>query len=382
MADENQKTPRVGPVSQNQPGQQPGQPNVQQQAPQRGVPGVQQPPVPSAEKIAEVMRKQQEEQARQVAEARARQEAIARGESPVPVAASQAEQQHTPSSRIGQAAAGESAPQQAQPQQAQPQESSEHEIPAHIRDQMPPEMRQAVGKIEPKKVPADQANTASPVPGMSAQEVLAGPQRPQEPPVQYAPAPQPQFNPNVQPYNGPQQYAPPVPQHYAPQQQAQPQQARYAQQQQEIVKPKIYWHPARSRGVDVELEDSIVKCVPEKGMVEESDPQARVVLALFSEILAVKEMAAGGAAVPPDLMNRMAGIEHRLQRLEMALYEQTQAMTQRARGVREQIEILQAKGMNADQILAELNGISQAAEQQVAQPQTQAPPPGEPGGGE
>jgi len=382
MADENQQTPRVGPVSQNQPGQQPGQPNVQQQPPQRGVPGVQQPPVPSAEKIAEVMRKQQEEQARQVAEARARQEAIARGESPVPAAPQQGEQAHTPGSRIGQAATqAEPAPQQPQPQVQQSQ-AGEYEIPAHIRDQMPPEMRQAVGRIEPKKVPVDQANVASPVPGMSPQEVLAGPQRPQEPPIQYAPAPQPQFNPNVQPYNGPQQYAPPVPQHYAPHQQAQPQQARYAPQQQEIVKPKIYWHPARSRGVDVELEDSIVKCVPEKGMVEESDPQARVVLALFSEILAVKEMAAGGAAVPPDLMNRIAGIEQRLYRLEMALYEQTQAMTQRARGVREQIEILRMKGMNADQILNELNGISQTAERQATQPQTQTPPPGESGGGE
>lgn len=381
MADENQQTPRVGPVTQNQPGQQPGQPNVQQQSPQRGVPGVQQPPVPSAEKIAEGMRKQQEEQARQVAEARARQEAIARGESPVPAAPQQSDQSHTPGSRIGQAATQAApAPQpQAQPQQSQ---TDEHQIPDHIRDQMPPEMRQAVGKIEPKQVPIDQANTASPVPGMSAQDVLAGHRRPEEPPVQYAPAPQPQFNPNVQPYNGPQQYAPPVPQHYAPQQQAQPQQARYAPQQQEIVKPKIYWHPARSRGVDVELEDSIVKCVPEKGMIEESDPQARVVLALFSEILAVKEMAAGGAAVPPDLMHRIGGIEQRLYRLEMALYEQTQAMTQRARGVREQIEILRMKGLSPDQILNELNGISQAAEQQVAQPQQQTPPQDESSGGE
>jgi len=340
---------------------------------------VQQPPVPSPEKIAEVMRKQQEEQARQVAEARARQEAIARGESPVPT--SSQPQQQTPGSRIGQAAA-QAEPVQSQQPQAQTPDSQEYQIPAHIRDQMPPEMRQAVGKIEPKQVPIDQANVASPVPGMSAQDVLAGHRRPEEPPVQYAPAPQPQFNPNVQPYNGPQQYAPPVPQHYAPQQQAQPQQARYAPQQQEVVKPKIYWHPARSRGVDVELEDSIVKCVPEKGMIEESDPQARVVLALFSEILAVKEMAAGGAAVPPDLMHRIGGIEQRLYRLEMALYEQTQAMTQRARGVREQIEILRMKGLSPDQILNELNGISQAAEQQVAQPQQQTPPQDESSDGE
>jgi hypothetical protein len=57
-------------------------------------------------------------------------------------------------------------------------------------------------------------------------------------------------------------------------------------------------------------------------------------------------------------------------------------MTQRARGVREQIEILQAKGLNADQILNELNGISQAAEQQATQPQTHTPPQDESGGGE
>lgn len=371
MADENQQTPRVGPVSQNLAGQPNAPQQAPQQAPQRGVPGVQQPPVPTPEQIAEVMRKQQEEQARQVAEARARQEALARGENPVVTAPqTQAGHQGVSGSRIGQAA-------------VHPESSGQvqgDEIPAHIRDQMPPEMRQALGRIEPKRVPEDQANVASPVPGMSAQEVLAG-QPQSQPRMQYAPQPQPQYNPNPQPYNGPTQYAPPAPQHYATPQQRE-QQVRYAQKQEDPSKPKIYWHPARSRGVDVELEDSIIKCVPEKGMVQESDPQARVVLALFSEILAVRELASSGGAVPPDLMNRLVGIEQRLYRLEMALYEQTNAMTQRARGVREQIEILQAKGMNADQILAELNGISKAAEQQTMSPQTQTPPPNDSGSGE
>ena len=119
------------------------------------------------------------------------------------------------------------------------------------------------------------------------------------------------------------------------------------------------WHPMRGSGVPVELTDCIIKGVPERGIMAENDPQARVVLALFSEVLALRQYIAGMAQtpqVPPDLMQRVV-------RLEQTLFEQRQSLSARARGIREQIEIFQMKGMTAEQIIANLQGQAVAAEQ-------------------
>ena len=323
MADENQQTPQVGPVSQNQPG------NAQQPNVQRGVPGVQQPPTPSQEEIQRVMREQQERQQKEIAEAKARADALKNQyQQPQP--------QSAPNSRIGQ-----QAPQQA-PQQ--------HQVPAYIQQQLPPEMQNAAAQATGQSTPQ----------GMSPEQVFAGfPQ--QQPPMQYAQQPQ---------YQQPQQ-APQQPQYQQPQQQGN--QFESHAQPQNIEKVVVYWHPARSQGVDIELTDTIIKAVPREGMAVESDPQAKVVLALFSEILALREELAMRQApqIPQDL-------DMRVRRLEGALFEQANAMNQRARSVREQIQMLQSRGLSADQVLQELNGISVAAEQKVAQQgRTEEPAPQE-----
>lgn len=343
MADENQQPLRVGPVSQNQPdfrsNQQPQQQNPQQpqQPVQRGVPGAKQPPVPSPEKVQEIMRQQQQEQQRQIAEAQARARAAAGN-------AQQAPAQPQQQSRISQNA--QQAPQQSAPMSSYPPPPG---VPAEMWNQMPPQMQEAYLSMPNMQQPQQQApqqQAPSPVPGMSAQEVLAGP-------------------PRQQPQQGNQF-------------------AQYAEPQQ-VQRDVIHWHPARSKGVDVQLTDTVVKSVPSGGVPAESDPQARVVLALFGEILAIRDdmrqlRVPQAAQMPPDL-------DARIRRLEGALFEQANAMNQRARSVREQIQMFQHKGMTPEQIINELNGISEKAEEQVSQTgrvadsQQQTPPP-EPEGGE
>jgi len=294
MADENQQTPRVGPVSQNQaPNQapQPGRPQQPaQQNIQRGIPGAQQPPVPSPEQVQEAMRRQQEQIQQQIQEARARaQQAISTQDAPP--------QPATPNRMTQQPPQPQSAPQMTTPPPTG--------FPPEMWAQMPEQMRQAYLSI-----------------------------------------------PNTQPQAQPQPQA---------QQPQQPNQfAQYAQPQ-PTAKDVVYWHPARSRGVDIELTDTIIKNVPAEGVKLESDPQSRVVLALFSEILALREELQNQQA--PQLPQDM---EMRIRRLEGALYEQANAMNQRARSVREQIQMLASKGLSSEQIINELNGISEKASSEVS----------------
>lgn len=221
-------------------------------------------------------------------------------------------------------------------------------VPADVWNQMPRQMQEAYLSMpnmqqQPQQQPAQQP--PSPVPGMTAQEVMAGtPQQHQPQQNQFA------------------QYSEPPP----------------------VKRDIIHWHPARSKGVDVQLTDTVVKSVPAGGVPAESDPQARVVLALFGEILAIRDdmrqlQVPQAAQMPPDL-------DGRIRRLEGALFEQANAMNQRARSVREQIQMFQSKGMTSEQIVNELNGISVKAEEEVAQTgrvddPKQTPPP-ESGSGE
>jgi hypothetical protein len=183
----------------------------------------------------------------------------------------------------------------------------------------------------------------SPVPGLTAQQVLAG-----------------------------------YPQPGQQMQQGQNQFAAYTPPK-EVVKDVFRWHPGRNSDIQIELSDCIIAGIPET-IVAEPDPQAKIVLALFSEILALRdrlarlEAAGGEAQLPPDLMAR-------LHRVEAATFEQANAMQQRARGVREQIEMLTAQGKSAEEILASLQSQSAAAEAHVAQHGRVGEPSGEPGSG-
>ncbi len=206
---------------------------------------------------------------------------------------------------------------------------------------MPPQMVQAQPQapVQPQQPPPP-----SPVPGMTAHQVLAGP------------------GPQAQP-------------------QAQPQATQFARssQPQEIVKIRVPWFPIRSNGVHVELEDSIIEFVPEDGILAEGDAQAKVILALFSEVLALRghlNALASTPQIPPDLLQRVYN-------LEATLFEQRGALNAQARGVREQIQLFMAQGQTAEQILQSLQGQAQAAAgiaggvapQQVVQPQQAVAPP-------
>jgi hypothetical protein len=175
------------------------------------------------------------------------------------------------------------------------------------------------------------APAPSPVPGMTAESVLAGPPQSQRlPQAQQPQMPQNQFS----------------------------QQAKQVQ----VEKPVIPWFPIRSRGVDIELEDSIITSVPETGLTGEGDAAAKVVLALFGEILFLRELVvnmSNSPAVPANLENRIAN-------LEGALFEQRKSLSTQARSMREQIEMFTKQGMSPDEILESLKAQSIKAEQQAS----------------
>lgn len=287
MAEENQNNQQqnVGVVGQRSPQQQ-----QQQQQPQRGVPGTQQPPVPSPEQIAKAMAEQKRQVEAQMAVAQKRAAEFAKN-------------------------AQEGQPMQVMilPNQNDQVPVQQQQIPTHIQEQMPPQMQQ--------QAPQEQQPVPSPVPGMTAQEVLAG-----------------------------------IPQ------QANGQSSRFAPAQQEVQKEIVYWHPARSGGVDVELADSIIRFVPTEGMAAEGDPQAKVVLALLSEIVALQQqvLAMAQMAQNPQVDQ---GLAQRVYSLEATLFEQRRALNTKARSVKEQIQMFAAQGMSADQIVANLQSQGQVAEQ-------------------
>ena len=126
----------------------------------------------------------------------------------------------------------------------------------------------------------------------------------------------------------------------------------------EVVKDKVKWQPPRNNGVEVELTDVIITNIPKDGIPGESDLSKRIVLCLLSEILALREDLNAMASNA----GHNASFESRISRLEGAMYAQASGMQQKARGVREQIEMLQMKGMSAEEIVGELNNISNKAD--------------------
>lgn len=319
MADQNTpQTPQVGVVGQQ------GQTAQAPQQIQQGVPGVQGPPVPSPEQIAKVMAAQAAATQKQIQEAQRR---AGYDASQLAQSAPQSNNRFSNSAPQNAAPAAAPAPQAQAPA---PQSYAQENIPRNIAAQMPPSMRP---QQPPQQQPAPQP-APSPVQGMTAEQVFAGPQR-----------------------------------HSQVTQQPQQQNTQFSQfsQPQEKTKGTVYWHPARSLNgsVNIELTDYVVNNVPSEGAQAESDPSAKVVLALFSEILALREQVQwlGQNSQQPQANTEL---EQRVRGLEAALFEQRNALSQRARGVREQIELAQAQGLTPDQILATLTG-QQAAAQQMAQ---------------
>lgn len=322
MADENRPPNRIGVVG------QPTTPQSGQPGTQRGVPGAVQPPVPSPEEIARVMAEQQRVQQQQVAEARARQEELSKRHVPGQAVSSMPIQPRVAQAQpqAAQAPAPQPQPQAAptpQPSQAQP---TGHVVMTHGQDSAVP----------------------SPVPGMTAEQVLAGfPNPPGQPQQPAAPQPQQQRAPAQQPRQGGNQFA----------------QFSEPPEVQKIVVP---WFPIRSKGVDVELEDSIIKAVPSDGIAGEGDAGAKVVLALFSEILALRErvqqLESGNAGgMSQEVVQFVQQLGQRIYNLEATLYEQRNAMQSRARGVKEQIQLLMAQGKSPEEVLAALQSQADTA---------------------
>jgi hypothetical protein len=98
-------------------------------------------------------------------------------------------------------------------------------------------------------------------------------------------------------------------------------------------KVTVRWHPGRNSSLTIELADSFITGMPDS-IEKEPDPQAKVIAALFSEILDLRarlDQLEQGATPNADL-------EPRIYRLEMTLFQQQQALTQGARAVREEAE--------------------------------------------
>lgn len=284
MAEEKPQTPQVGIAGRNQ-----------NQAPQTGVPGVQQPPVPTAEQIQEVMRRQQQETQQQIAEAKKR-----AGYDSNKTSAPQSKRfsQKDPNPKQQPQTQPQTQPQPQPQPRSSPQPNPMSQVPPNIAASMPPTMR----------------------PDMTDEEILAGHPR------------------NTI--------------------------AQHAQREEEVIKEKIPWFPIRGPGesASIELTDSIIMNVPSRGMIGEADAAAKVVLSLLSEILAIRErldfMEQNGARMPEGI----GDLSNRVYQLEATLFEQRNALRQSARGVREQIEIFQSKGMSPDEILSQLSGQQIAAE--------------------
>ena len=259
MADQDQ--PQVGVVG--QPQQQ-----GQQQQVQRGIPGAPQPPVPSQAEIQRVLAEQQRRQQADMAEAQRRAAELAK---------------NAKDGQTAQFLTLDPAQRQTPPQQPAP----------------------------------------SPIPGMTAEQVLAGyPQQAQQPGNQFA------------------KFAEPKP----------------------VKKTVVPWYPMRSKGINVELTDSIIQFVPEDGVAAEGNAQAKVVLALFAEILALREKVAILEQSPGQADPQLA---QRVYNLERTLFEQRQGMKTRALAVKDQILMFQEKGMSAEDIVAALAEQSQKAADMV-----------------
>ena len=246
------------------------------QAPQRGMPGVPQPPRPTPEETQRVIQLQKQRLAAEAQEA-------ARRAAELSKAATSGHGMQLP-------------PQQFPPQQ---------QIPSDILDQLPPQMATAEWMRQPPQAPSQGIDRGQASGNQFERRSDPSPTR----------------------------------------------------------KVEIPWFPIRGKGVSIELNNSIIKNLPEKGMTAEGDAAARVVLALFDEILCLREtvrnlenfIKSGGAGGDPEL-------QHRVYKLEMVLFEQRRSMTSRARAVREQVEILQAKGLSPDEIIQSLQDQATQAE--------------------
>lgn len=118
--------------------------------------------------------------------------------------------------------------------------------------------------------------------------------------------------------------APAVPQGFAQQ-----------SQQKEPAKTKVNWHPLRNSKLIIELDDALLANLPDS-IEQESDPQAKVVAVLLSEVLSLRSrvefLEQGGGGMQAGALE---DIISRIRMLEATLFEQTQALKQKAQAFRE-----------------------------------------------
>jgi hypothetical protein len=134
-------------------------------------------------------------------------------------------------------------------------------------------------------------------------------------------------------------------------------------------KQVIRWHPGRNSNLQIELNDVIISGIPEdiKG---EPDPQAKVVAALFSEILSLRNriiQLENGSGAPPAAPPEL---ERRVGMLEMTLMQQTQSLTQSARAARE--EAVRQLLVEQQATAGQPGGVPVVDPSQQPQPQIQA----------
>lgn len=313
MADEQPQNPNNQGTAPQQPPQQ-AQPQPQQAQPP------QQPPPPPAN-AQEVIARQQAALQEQIAMAQQRDRAqfgpAAEGvQAPAPVLG-------------GVFAQASQAQQQSQPQQQQsPPPPQGFNLPQGATAQ-----QVAQGIPHAAQVPAQQQYA----PGLAGIPNPAYPQQGgmQQPDFSRLPDPSvPQNGVTVQQLAAQSQMQGGPPPQYG--QQSYQQQQPSQQSRSESNKPTVLWHPARNSKLIIELDDSYVGGLPES-IEQETNPQAKIVAVLLSEILSLRarvaELEQGGAAAAPN-----DDLAARVYRLEMTLYEQQQALTQRARAVREEAE--------------------------------------------
>lgn len=131
------------------------------------------------------------------------------------------------------------------------------------------------------------------------------------------------------------------------------------------VDPKVVvpWYPLRSKGISVELEESIIDLMPDD-LANEGDPQAKVVLALLAEILYLRSVITNESSQDETMKaatfaaNSISELSARVQRLEQAMYSQSVSLQAQARSIHEQVIELQKQGLSPDDILAKITGQS------------------------
>lgn len=139
-------------------------------------------------------------------------------------------------------------------------------------------------------------------------------------------------------------------------------------QQEKVNKEEISWWPMRSGkgNVSIELYESIIKNFPQNKLKAESDPQAKVVMALLLEVLYLNHRIETLERRPSPngtegMAEALASALNRIGRLEQTMFNQKVDVQVAAKTFKQQVQELQSQGASPEDILAKLTG-SEASE--------------------